>query len=78
MSKTTPIKVDLFTARAGGPYQWGRDLLTELPRWGIEATHIASYNGYVASLMRTDADLIHTTVPIPFKLWYNLPVLSAG
>ena len=70
------IKVDLFTARAGGPYQWGRDLLTELPRWGIEATHIASYNGYVASLLRTDADLVHTTIPIPFKLWRKPTLLT--
>jgi glycosyltransferase involved in cell wall biosynthesis len=68
------IKVKVFTARAGGPYQWGRDLMAELPRWGIEASHVASYAGYVASLMKTDADLIHTTIPIPFKLWRR-PIL---
>ena len=71
MGKT---KVALFTARAGGPYQWGQDLEEELPRWGIEANHVASYAKYVASLLRTDADLIHTTVPIPMKLW-NRPTL---
>jgi len=68
------VKVDLFTARAGGPYQWGQDLEEELPRWGIEARHVASYARYTMSLFRTNADLIHTTVPIPMKLWRR-PVL---
>ena len=70
------VKVDLFTARAGGPYQWGQDLAVELPRWGIEAHHIASYAGYTAALWHTEADLIHTTVPIPFKLWRRPTLLT--
>jgi len=70
------IKVDLFTARAGGPYQWGQDLLVELPRWGIEARHVASYARYTTSLLRTDADLVHTTVPIPMKLWHRPTLLT--
>ena len=70
------IKVDLFTARAGGPYQWGQDLEEELPRWGIEARHVASYAKYTTSLLRTDADLIHTTVPIPMKLWHRPTLLT--
>ena len=68
--------MDLFTARAGGPYQWGQDLAVELPRWGIEARHIASYAGYAAALLHTDADLIHTTVPIPLKLWHRPTLLT--
>ena len=72
--KMRRTKVDLYTARAGGPYQWGQDLLEELPRWGIVANHVASYAEYIASLLRTDADLIHTTVPIPIKTW-NRPTL---
>ena len=70
------IKVDLFTARAGGPYRWGQDLKEELSRWGIEARHVASYAKYTTSLLRTDADLIHTTVPIPMKLWHRPTLLT--
>lgn len=68
------VKVSLFTARAGGPYQWGQDLAVELPRWGIETSHIASYAGYARALLKTNADLIHTTIPIPLKLWRK-PIL---
>ncbi len=77
MSATSPkVKVDIYTARAGGPYQWGQDLEAELSRWEVEANHVASYARYVASLLGTDADLIHTTVPIPMKLWHRPTLLT--
>jgi glycosyltransferase involved in cell wall biosynthesis len=64
------MKVSLLTpVREGGPYNWGRDLVSMLNKNDIKANQIHTLFSLSKSCLYQDADIVHTTVPIPFKLW---------
>jgi glycosyltransferase involved in cell wall biosynthesis len=64
------MKVSLLTpVREGGPYNWGRDLVSMLNKNDIKANQIHTLFSLSKSCLYQDADIVHTTVPIPFRLW---------
>lgn len=64
------MKVNLLTPiRKGGPYSWGKDLTYVLNQNDVLAKHVHSPPMLLGSCLYQPADLVHTAVPIPFKLW---------
>ncbi len=64
------MKVDIITSqRWGGPQTWARDLSGLLRERGIAATHVYKHEDLLRKLVYQTADLVHTTIPLPFKLW---------
>jgi hypothetical protein len=71
------VKVSLLTPiRAGGPFNWAKDLACALNQSGMQAKHIHSLPALVGLCFYQDADIVRTTVPIPFKLWKRPVVLT--
>lgn len=70
------MKVNILTARFGGPFKWGKDLVYMLNNARIEAKHIHTLFALSKSCLRQDVDIVHTTVPFPFKLWRKPMVLT--
>ncbi|MGQ9628536.1 MAG: glycosyltransferase family 4 protein [Anaerolineae bacterium] len=71
------MKVSLLTPiRKGGPYSWGADLTYVLNRNGVLAKHVHSLPMLLKSCFYQDGDIVHTTVPIPFKLWETPTVFT--
>jgi glycosyltransferase involved in cell wall biosynthesis len=64
------MKVNLLTSiRKGGPYRWGEDLTYMLNKNHIAAKHVHNLPMLLGSCFYQDGDIVHTAVPIPFKLW---------
>jgi len=59
----------LTPIRFGGPFKWGQDLVSLLNKDGIQAKHVHTLFNLSKSCLYQDADIVHTTVPFPFKLW---------
>lgn len=71
------MKVNILTGvRKGGPYNWGRDLAAELNKHGVEAKHIHALKTSILSPFHQNADIIHTAVPLTFRLWTKPVVIS--
>lgn len=68
------MKVCIFTSYFGGPYQWGCDLAQELVANGVKVRHVHNFVERLMGLVSVKADVIHTTIPFPLKLWRK-PVL---
>ena len=65
------MRVDILTARNGGPLQWGKGLTSVLNRSQIKAKHTQSY------IRWWGADIIHSTVPVPIR-WKPMIVTVQG
>jgi len=71
------VQVNLLTPiRKGGPYNWGRDLTYMLNKNGIVAKHIHTLPMLLGSCLYQPADVVHTTVPTPIKVWRRPIVLT--
>ena len=71
------MKVNILTKhRVGGPKIWGRDLVAMLNESCIDASHICRLKNLLTSPFYQDADIVHTTVPICYKLWRTPVVLT--
>lgn len=70
------MRINILTARFGGPFTWGKDLTYMLNDRCIEAKHIHTLFALSKSCLRQDVDIVHTTVPFPFRLWKKPVVLS--
>ena len=69
------MKVDILTPiRFGGPQKWGDDLVKKLKTKGIEAKNIHNFWGIIKRFFWTDADIVHTTLPL-FFTFHNKPVI---
>lgn len=67
--KHQKLKVDIITPlRYGGPGRWGDDLVRALKQEGIEARNIHNFWGIIKRFFWTDADIIHSTLPLTFNL----------
>ena len=66
----------LTPPRLGGPFYWARDLARSLKERGIEARHVHKLQELYLSLLRPNADIVHSTVPFPFKLWQRPLILT--
>lgn len=63
------MRINILTARLGGPFQWGKGLTYTLNKRQIEARHIHTLFSLSRCLFYQNADIVHYTVPFPFKLW---------
>lgn len=69
------MKVDILTPiRFGGPQKWGDDLVRALKEQGIEARNIHNFWGIIQRFFYTDADVIHSTLPL-FFTFHNKPLI---
>ena len=59
----------LTPPRLGGPFYWARNLASSLNERGIKARHVYKLRELYLSPLYPNADIVHTTVPFPFKLW---------
>jgi len=59
----------LTPPRLGGPFYWARDLADSLNERGIKSEHVYQIRKLLLSPLYQNVDIVHTTVPIPFKLW---------
>ena len=69
VSLLTPINKDTSVP-------WGKDLVHILNKNGVQAKHIHSLPMLLKSCFYQDANIVHTTVPIPIKLWKKPIVLT--
>lgn len=71
------MTVNILTPpRLGGPFYWARDLANSLNERGVKSKHIYQLRKLLLSPFYQDADIVHTTVPFPFKLWKRPIVLT--
>lgn len=71
------ITVNILTGvRKGGPYNWGRDLAIMLNKRNIEAKHRHALKNLLFSPIYQDVDLIHTGLPLSYRLWRKPVVLT--
>lgn len=71
------MKVNILTGvRKGGPYTWGRDLAAELDRHGMEAKHIHTLGALLCSPIYQDADIVHTSLPLSYRLWRKPVIIT--
>jgi len=66
----------LTPPRLGGPFYWARDLASSLNERGIKSVHVHQIRKLLLSPLYQNADIVHTTVPFPFKLWQKPVVLT--
>ena len=70
MPERDGMKVSVLTPfRGGGPYNWGHSLAREINKRGLSAEHIHRLPELLASPFYQQADVVHTTVPLGYKLW---------
>lgn len=71
------MRVDILTPpRLGGPFFWASDLAEILTWKGIEARHVYQRHSLLSLLAHESADMVHTTIPLPFKLWRKPMVVT--
>jgi len=71
------MRVNILTPpRLGGPFYWARDLANSLNERGVKSKHIYQLRKLLLSPLYESADIVHTTVPFPFKLWKKPTVLT--
>ncbi len=73
------MKINILTdPRSGGPFQWGQSLVRVInnSQDKIRAKHVHILPGLVISCLYQNADIIHSTIPIPFKLWRKPTVVT--
>lgn len=59
------MKIDIVTARDGGPFQWGQDLASLLNnRKSVEANHLRTLVATISVTYR-HPDIVHSTIPLP-------------
>ena len=71
------MKINILTSvHKGGPYNWGRDLAYLLNKKGFIANHVHKLKEVLISPFYQDADIIHATLPLTYKLWRKSVVLT--
>lgn len=70
------MQVNLLTSYFGGPYQWGCDLAKALRENGYSVNHINAFSKRFAGMFAQNADIVHTTIPFPIKMWKRPMVVT--
>jgi len=71
------MRVSILTPpRLGGPFYWARDLAESLNERGIKSEHVHQIRRLLLSPLYHNFDIVHTTVPFPFKLWQKPVILT--
>lgn len=62
----------------GGPYNWGKDLVCELSRYGseLQARHVHDLKDELLMPFYPGADIVHVTVPLTYHLWKRPVILT--
>jgi len=71
------MRVNVLTdIRRGGPSIWGANLASALDKCGVEAKHIHTLGALLRSPIHQDADIIHTILPLSYRLWKKPVVIT--
>jgi glycosyltransferase involved in cell wall biosynthesis len=70
------MRINILTARFGGPFQWGKGLTYALNERQIEARHIHTLFSLSRCPFYQNANIVHTIVPFPFRLWEKPIILT--
>jgi glycosyltransferase involved in cell wall biosynthesis len=71
------MKINILTpVRAGGPYNWGCSLVSQLNRKGLPAEHVHKLPDLLASPFYQSADVVHAAVPLTHVCWRKPVVIS--
>jgi len=71
------MKINVLTqVHHGGPYNWGRILVSQLNNRGFEARHIHKLFQLLASPIHQNADIIHGSVLLGYRLWKKPLILT--
>ncbi len=62
--------------RTGGPQSWGRELSAQLTQRGWETKHISNLIDVLKVPFYTGCDLLHTTLPLTYRLWKKPTILT--
>ena len=77
LKRSDMMKVNILSpVHRGGPYNWASDLVFMLNKKGIKAKWIHNLKNILISLFYQDADVIHTVVPLTYRLWVKPVVLT--
>lgn len=75
IERNKKLKIDILTPiRYGGPQKWGDDLVRALKYEGLEARNIHSFFEIIKRIFYTNADIIHSTLPL-FFTFHKKPVI---
>ena len=71
------MKINILTPpRLGGPFYLAKDLVSSLNKSGVKAEHLYEVRKVLLSPFYQNADIVHTLIPTPFKLWKKPVVLT--
>jgi len=69
-------EVKIMVPRNGGPMKWGLDLSESLRRKGIVNNCVHTTGRLLAAPFSNGADIVHTVIPVPYRLWREPVVLT--
>ena len=71
------MKINILTPpRLGGPFYLAKDLVSSLNESGVKAEHLYQVRKLLLSPFYQNANIVHTLIPTPFKLWKKPVVLT--
>jgi glycosyltransferase involved in cell wall biosynthesis len=71
------MKINVLTpVRAGGPYNWGHNLVSQLNRKGLLAKHVHKLRDLLTSPFYQSADVVHAAVALIHVCWKKPVVIS--
>lgn len=72
------MRINILTSvgNKGGPFKWAKGLVHLLRKRNINAYHIYLLKDLLTSPIYQDADIIHTTLPLAYRLWRKPVVLT--
>jgi len=71
------MKINILTPiRKGGPYNWGKCVTYLLNKKEFIAEHVHGLKQLLISPIYQNADMIHTTVPVTYRLWRKPTILT--
>lgn len=77
LKRSDVMKVNILSpVYRGGPYNWASDLVFMLNKKGIAAKWIHNLKNLLISSIYQDANVVHTAVPLTYKLWRKPIVLT--
>lgn len=71
------MKINVLTGvQNGGPSNWGKNLASELNKHNIKAQHIHTLGSLLLSPIHQNADIVHTSLPLSFRLWKKPVIIT--
>lgn len=71
------MKVNILSPLSfGGPYNWAKNLALMLNKEEIDSNHLYKLEDIIQAPLYQNANLIHTAIPLTYKLWRKPVVLT--